>query len=173
MSIDASIPNRILALASTLPTVSEREFINKWLLTLRSYLIGDDVMIGIWLQDMDITVFGEVAVVDTSGEVLFNVPSMLMRNDKILPESIAGNIADTLYRADTLNRVIPGRGNTFIRNELTAFVKPVTNEEEYKTRWDTIFIRYGLEPVFSDGKHLSIDGYSSSDDGDFDDYEEL
>lgn len=173
MSIDAAIPNRILALSNALPTIKEQQFVSKWLLTLRDYLMGDDVMIGIWLQEMDITAFGEVNVVNTAGELLFTVPSMLMRNDKILPETVAGGIADTLYRADTLNRVIPGRGNAFIRNELTAHVKPVGNEEDYKNRWDTIFVKYGLEPVFSDGKHLNIDGYSSSDDGDFDDYEEL
>lgn len=171
MSIDANIPNRILTLAEALPTIKEQQFISKWLLTLRDYIKGEDVMIGIWLQEMDITAFGEVSVVDNLGDELFKVPSILMRNDKILPATVSEGITDTLYRAETMNHVMPGRGNAFIRNELTNQVKNVTNESEYRARWDAIFVRYGLEPVFSETASYSADG--SFSDEDFDDYEEL
>lgn len=151
-------------------SLTEKTFVSKWLLSLREYVNGGEVNIGIWLQENDITVFNEVAVIDTSGEVLFVVPSILMTQDKLLPDAVSSDITDILYRADNLGRVVPGRGNQYIRNEITDKVKSPGTMTDYQRRWDDIFTRYGLEPVFS---NTATTTSSSSDDGDFDDYEEL
>lgn len=150
--------------------ISEREFVSKWLLTLREYIAGGEVQIGIWLQENDITTFNEVAVVDPAGETLFIVPSILMTQDKLLPDAVSSDITDILYRADTMSQVMPGRGNQFIRNEITSKIKSPGTMEHYQQRWDAIFLRYELEPVFS---ATATNVSNSTDDGDFDEYEEL
>ena len=155
---------------SSRATIKEREFVTKWLLSLRDYIAGDEVAIALWLQENDITAFSEVDVVDNDGEVLFSVPSILMRQDKLLPDGVASDIGDIMHRADNMNRVMPGRGNDFIRNEITNKIKGPQTLSLYQSRWDSIFTRYDLEPVFSNTSTINS---TPIETGDFDGYEEL
>ena len=160
----------IVGLSSDLTTMKEKEFVTKWLLSLREYMAGNDVAIALWLQENDITAFSEVTIVDATGEALFVVPSILMKQDKVLPNNVASEIGEIMYRADNLNRTIPGRGDEFIRREITDKVVTTDKLKEYQNRWDSIFVRYDLEPVFS---NTHTTGSFTEDDGDFDGYEEL
>ena len=160
----------IVGLSSDLTTMKEKEFVTKWLLSLREYVSGNDVAIALWLQENDITAFSEVTIVDATGEALFVVPSILMKQDKVLPNNVASEIGEIMYRADNLNRAIPGRGDEFIRREITDKVVTTDKLKEYQNRWDSIFVRYDLEPVFS---NTHTTGSFTEDDGDFDGYEEL
>lgn len=163
-------PQTIVKMNEEKTTMKEKTFVSKWILTLREYINGGEVAIGLWLQENDITTFSEVNIVDQSGEVLFAVPSILMRQDKLLPDSVSSGISDILYRAESMNNSIPGRGNKFINSEITKKVVKPDAIEEYQRRWDAIFVRYNLEPVFASSVN---DIMMDSDDGDFDDYEEL
>lgn len=160
----------IVGLSSDITTMKEKEFVTKWLLSLREYMSGNDVAIALWLQENDITAFSEVTIVDATGEALFVVPSILMKQDKVLPNNVASEIGEIMYRADNLNRTIPGRGDEFIRREITDKVVTTDKLKEYQHRWDSIFVRYDLEPVFS---NTHTTGSFTEDDGDFDGYEEL
>lgn len=163
-------PQTIVKMSQEKATMKEKIFVTKWLLSLREYVNGGEVAIAMWLEENDITTFSEVSIVDAAGEVLFDVPSILMRQDKLLPDSVSSGISDILYRADNMSQVMPGRGNQFIRNEITSKVNAPNTIKVYQQRWDDIFTRYGLEPVFSNNDTSST---MSIDDGDFDDYEEL
>lgn len=170
MSSHPNPAQMIVGLSSDLTTMKEKEFVTKWLLSLREYVSGNDVAIALWLQENDITVFSEVTIVDATGESLFVVPSILMKQDKVLPNNVASEIGEIMYRADNLNRTIPGRGDEFIRREITDKVVTTDKLKEYQNRWDSIFVRYDLEPVFS---NTHTTGSFTEDDGDFDGYEEL
>lgn len=170
MSSHPNPAQMIVGLSSDLTTMKEKEFVTKWLLSLREYVSGNDVAIALWLQENDITAFSEVTVVDATGEALFVVPSILMKQDKVLPNNVASEIGEIMYRADNLNRTIPGRGDEFIRREITDKVVTTDKLKEYQNRWDSIFVRYDLEPVFS---NTHTTGSFTEDDGDFDGYEEL
>lgn len=165
-------PQEILRLANQdNPSMSETEFVTKWIKTLHEYMSGGHVEIGIWLSRNEITVFREVSIKDNKGEVLYNVPSILVQQDRILPQKVSSGIADLLYRVDNMNRVIPGRGNAFIRSEITNQVIQTDTKLNHQQRWDAIFTRYGLDSVFgyTDAQIVS----ASDDDEGFDDYEEL
>lgn len=153
------------------PKLKEREFVEKWLLTLYEYIGGGEVEIGIWLTNQGVTIYGEVDVVDDSGSTIFVVPSIMMTQDKVLPSAVASEVSDIVYRADILNRRIPGKGDEYIRNEIIGNVKPSTNLQLYQDRWDNIFVKYNLEPIFS--KSVTISNTPIDDDEEFDDYEEL
>lgn len=170
MSSHPNPAQMIVGLSSDLTTMKEKEFVTKWLLSLREYVSGNDVAIALWLQENDITAFSEVTIVDATGETLFVVPSILMKQDKVLPNNVASEIGEIMYRADNLNRTIPGRGDEFIRREITDKVVTTDKLKEYQNRWDSIFVRYDLEPVFS---NTHTTGSFTEDDGDFDGYEEL
>ena len=170
MSSHPNPAQMIVGLSSDLTTMKEKEFVTKWLLSLREYVSGNDVVIALWLQENDITAFSEVTIVDATGESLFVVPSILMKQDKVLPNNVASEIGEIMYRADNLNRTIPGRGDEFIRREITDKVVTTDKLKEYQNRWDSIFVRYDLEPVFS---NTHTTGSFTEDDGDFDGYEEL
>ena len=170
MSSHPNPAQMIVGLNSDLTTMKEKEFVTKWLLSLREYMSGNDVAIALWLQENDITAFSEVTIVDATGEALFVVPSILMKQDKVLPNNVASEIGEIMYRADNLNRTIPGRGDEFIRREITDKVVTTDKLKEYQNRWDSIFVRYDLEPVFS---NTHTTGSFTEDDGDFDGYEEL
>ena len=163
-------PQTIVKMNDVKTTMLEKTFVTKWLLTLRDYIAGGEVHIGMWLQENDITTFSEVSIVDVAGEVLFNVPSILMRQDKLLPDSVSSDISNILYRAENMNNTIPGRGNKFINSEITTKILAPNSVEAYQQRWDAIFVRYNLEPVFS---ATATEVNDSSDYGDFDEYEEL
>lgn len=165
-------PREILRISeSSVPTIRESEFVTKWLLTLHEYIRGEDVKIGLWLQEMDINVFGEVSVVDTSNTELYRVPSIFINKDKVLPNSIVQNIGDIMYRAETMNKIMPGKGDHFIQTEITNNVRTQSELPDYQRRWDDIFTRYDLDPVFYISTSSRID--TADDSGDFDDYEEL
>lgn len=170
MSSHPNPAQMIVGLSSDLTIMKEKEFVTKWLLSLREYMSGNDVAIALWLQENDITAFSEVTIVDATGEALFVVPSILMKQDKVLPNNVASEIGEIMYRADNLNRTIPGRGDEFIRREITDKVVTTDKLKEYQNRWDSIFVRYDLEPVFS---NTHTTGSFTEDDGDFDGYEEL
>ena len=170
MSSHPNPAQMIVGLSSDLTTMKEKEFVTKWLLSLREYVSGNDVAIALWLQENDITAFSEVTIVYATGEALFVVPSILMKQDKVLPNNVASEIGEIMYRADNLNRTIPGRGDEFIRREITDKVVTTDKLKEYQNRWDSIFVRYDLEPVFS---NTHTTGSFTEDDGDFDGYEEL
>lgn len=170
MSSHPNPAQMIVGLSSDLTTMKEKEFVTKWILSLREYVSGNDVAIALWLQENDITAFSEVTIVDATGEALFVVPSILMKQDKVLPNNVASEIGEIMYRADNLNRTIPGRGDEFIRREITDKVVTTDKLKEYQNRWDSIFVRYDLEPVFS---NTHTTGSFTEDDGDFDGYEEL
>ena len=170
MSSHPNPAQMIVGLSSDLTTMKEKEFVTKWLLSLREYVSGNDVAIALWLQENDITAFSEVTIVDATGESLFVVPSILMKQDKVLPNNVASEIGEIMYRADNLNRTIPGRGDEFIRREITDKVVTTDKLKEYQNRWDSIFVRYDLEPVFS---NTHTTGSFTEDDGELDGYEEL
>ena len=162
-------PQQIVELNETIPTLTEQVFVNRWLLTLRAYMAGEDVKIGLWLQENNITTFTEVSVVNSNGVELYRVPSILMKHESVLPNRVSSQIGDLLYRAENMNKTIPGRGNVFIRNEITAHVNDSDVIALYQKRWDDIFTKYDLLPVF----FYNTTSVSDTSDGDFDDYEEL
>lgn len=161
----------ILNLGEDNPRVSESEFFEKWILTLREYIAGGNVEIGVWLSNMGVSVFGEVDVHDDNGEVLFTVPSIFAKQDSVLPKSVTGDISDIMYRANNLNKVMPGKGSAYIRSELVEQVRANKSISEYQRRWDLIFTRYNLDPVFTTVS--TTGGIIDDNDEDAEDYEEL
>lgn len=151
------------------PVMNERTFVVNWLLTLRAYIAGEPISIALWLNENKISVFTEVSIVDNAGNEVFKVPSLFIKQDKILPNSVAKNMSDIMYRAENLGKTIPGKGNVYIRGEITEQLVPRTERPEYEKRWDAIFTRYDLEPVFSTTQSNS----SVSVDEGFDDHDEL
>lgn len=164
----------ILRMNDDVVKMSEQVFVTKWLLTLRDYISGEPVQIGIWLDENNITSFSEVAIINGQGEEVFRVPSILAKADKILPEAVSSNVSDIMYRVDNLNRMIPGKGDAYIANELTDQVIEHSNIGSYQQRWDAIFVRYDLEPVFnlSLSKSTAVQQTIQQSE-DFDDYDEL
>lgn len=166
-----SAPHAILQLAKLdKPTILEKEFVTTWLLTLRSYVLGEDIKIGMWLDHMDMSPFMEATVVDAQGVALYDVPSIFVSQDKVLPKNIADNIGDIMYRAENMNKIIPGQGDNFIQTQLTNNVTMPKEVPDHQRRWDEIFKRYDLEPVFD---IPSAVGTTHDDVGEFDDYEDL
>lgn len=168
----SSSTHEILRMNDVKSKIRESEFVEKWLLTLREFIAGGDVEIGVWLYNQNVTIFGEVNVVDNQDNILFVVPSVFIKQDSVLPKTVSSSIGDIMYRAENLNRTLPGKGDAYIRNELTSQLHEQKEMPEYQRRWDEIFIRYKLEPVFSKGAGVSST-YSQDDDEEFDDYEEL
>jgi hypothetical protein len=120
---------------------------------------------------MGVSVFGEVDVHDDNGEVLFTVPSIFAKQDSVLPKSVTGDISDIMYRANNLNKVMPGKGSAYIRSELVEQVRANKSISEYQRRWDLIFTRYNLDPVFTTVS--TTGGIIDDNDEDAEDYEEL
>lgn len=149
--------------------LSENEFVTKWLLTLREYMAGGEVEISIWLNTMRISVFSEVTILDAAGMELYKVPSIFIKQDRVLPKSISAEMGDIMYRAEGLNRTIPGKGDSFINNAITSHILNNNDLPEYQKRWDAIFTRYDLEPVFN----TATTSLSMNPDEGFDDYDEL
>lgn len=170
-----SATREILRMNEDIVKMSEQTFVSKWLLTLRDYISGEPVRIGYWLDENNITSFGEVQIVNSQGDAIFRVPSILAKADKILPDSVSSNVSDIMYRVDNLNRMIPGKGHAYIESELTNRVIQNMDHGSYQQRWDAIFTRYDLEPVFN--KNLSNAAGSQATTiqpgEDFDDYDEL
>ena len=161
----------ILRMNQDVVSMPEVTFVKKWLLTLREYIAGGEVNIAYWLSENNITHFAEVAIVDSIGTELYRVPSILAKADKVLPTEVTSNISDIMYRADGLNRIIPGKGDAFINNELTSQVIENTNIGSYHERWDAIFTRYQLDPVFNVAQATSTSTGTQSEE--FDDDDEL
>lgn len=147
----------------------ESEFVTQWLLTLHEYMRGGEVEIGIWLDANRISVFSEVTITDNAGKTLYNVPSIFMKQDQILPKSVTADIGDIMYRVENLNKTIPGKGDAFIKGSITDHVIPSRDRATFQERWDAIFVKYNLEPVFTTVTTSTI---NSEDEG-FDDYDEL
>lgn len=165
--------HEILRMGEINPQLRESEFVERWILTLREYLAGGDVEIVIWLSAQKVTVFGEVDIIDQNGVVLYTVPSLLVKQDNILPKSVASEITDIIHRADALNKNMPGKGDSYMKNELVNHVVEQRKLPEYQQRWDDIFTRYNLEPVFSSSSSQVNDINNDDDYEDFDEYEEL
>ena len=164
----------ILRMNEEVASMSENVFVTKWLLTLREYIAGGEVQIGYWLDENNITSFSEVAILDGAGQELFRVPSILAKADKLLPDAVSSNVSDIMYRVENLNRMIPGKGDAYIRNELTDRVVEQGNHETYQQRWDKIFVKYGQEPVFDTTLSTTTPSAAVMKDNEaFDDYEEL
>lgn len=177
-NMDTSFNDKIIALGEEdRPTMTEDMFVSKWVLPFHQYYSGLPVPITLWLQDdhwkerAGITAYNEVDIVDNKGEVIYVVPPLLMPTDKLLPKSVAGGVVDVMYRAENLDKVFPGSGARLVRNEITEFVKPAEEKiEEFGRRWDSIFVRYNLEPIFYPEQTTSNLGNSSSE-LDFEDYD--
>lgn len=149
--------------------MNEGEFVRTWLLTLREYIAGGDVKIVMWLDANKISTFSEVTITDNSGNPLYNVPSIFIKQDRILPANVTSNIGDIMYRVENMNKTIPGKGDSFIQNEVTDHVIQHDKLPSYQKRWDEIFTRYNLEPVFA----VNSTSVSIGDNEGFDDYDEL
>lgn len=153
------------------PKIKESEFYTKYLLTLHRYCTGEPTNVTLWTGPMDITPFGEVDVVNTEGEVLFTVPSILVNNGEVLPASVAGRVPDILATAENIEVGIPGAGRATIRKNIIAHVQEQPDVALWRKRWDAIFTRYNLPSPFNTPDAETTEGGSSAGD-EFDDYEE-
>lgn len=165
---------QILALNEILPEMQEHEFVQTWLLTLRDFCAGEPVNIGLWLEANDITPFKEVQIMK-GREKLFKVPSIMVLSNEIISDAVASDLANIAYKAENMDKTIPGAGTNYMRNELKDVVKPQKGIDDIRARWDAIFVKYGLEPVYGYG-HDNIEQLENSTitgSSEFDDYDEL
>lgn len=175
----------ILQLAETQkPVMFEKDFVTTWLLTLREFCAGGEVAIGLWLQsqktasgeDLTITPFQEVDIRDYSGNVLFTVPSIFAPADNIMDDVTKSIIPDVFDTAYNIEKSIPGSGTKLVEREIVSHITPSDKIDSHRKRWDDIFIRYRLEPVFDLSRISEVTKSPNPFDeehGDFDEFEEI
>ena len=142
--------------AETAPFISERDLVQKFLLTLHRYHTTGDVDINHWLNgiksdgsQINATAFQMVKVIDDLGNLITYVPPILLDPTGILPENITHSLGDIFYRAESLEKVYPGRGRAFIREQVTNNIRTKEHETDlWKKAWDALFVRYELDPVY-------------------------
>lgn len=166
----------------TRPWVNENEFVRRFLLTLHEYHKGNEVNIYHWLngvkEDGSIigaTAFQSVRLDDSSGVVVGYVPPILLDPQGILPAEVTASLADIFYRAENLNNIYPYRGNKFIDEQITSRVVNKDVETKlWKEAWDRLFVRYGLDPVYSEAvDDPETQALSNNDEDEYEDVEYL
>lgn len=160
------------------PTVTETDLVERFILTLHQYHRGEPVNLNMWLNGIksdgttiNATAFQAVKIIDNNNDTLGYVPPILVDPTGILPSEISGMLHDLFYRAENLERTIPGRGTAFIRDTVIDKVRNRDKEvEALRKLWDKLFIKYGLTPVYSDETNLTngINDSTSLEDGEFD-----
>lgn len=171
--IDNTSAKEILALNAEKKTIREKEFVEKWLLTLHEYHSGvPGVAISYWLTGMDISPYMEVSVVDQRGEVLFDVPSILVSKEAVFADNILDILPNVVHRTQLMEDTIPGSGSRYFTESLLPHVREQTAINEARARWDEIFIRYGLTPAYNREKTIENKG-SQVEDAEFEEYEDL
>lgn len=166
----------------TRPWVNENEFVRRFLLTLHEYHKGNEVNIYHWLNGVKedgsvigATVFQSVRLDDNSGLVVGYVPPILLDPQGILPAEVTASLADIFYRAENLDNIYPGRGSKFIDEQITAQVRNKDDEAKlWKEAWDKLFVRYGLDPVYSEAvDDPETQAIANDDEGEYEDVEYL
>jgi len=131
--------------------ISERIFVNVFL----PFFAGDPdpvYKIGIqhWINTAG-SVFSSVAVIDSSGGVLFTVPPLCDRS-AVQPVSRDGgpSIAHVGASTNQLANVHPKQGAAYLNNELSKralIMKVPINVVNHIDVWNKIFTRYGRPPL--------------------------
>ncbi len=140
------------------PMVTETDLVERFLLTLHQYHRGEPVNISIWLnglksdgESVKATAFQSVKIVDNNHNTVGYVHPLLVDPTGTLPPEITSMLHDLFYKADNLEKVIPGRGKQFIKENVVDRVKNRDKDiEALRKLWDRLFVKYGLEPVYSD-----------------------
>lgn len=160
------------------PFVTETDLVEKFILTLHQYHRGEPININLWLNGLksdgntvNATAFQLVKIVDNDNNTIGYVPPLLVDPTGILPSDISAVLHDLFYKAENLEKVIPGRGTAFIKDSVIDKVRNRDKEiEALRTLWDNLFIKYNLPPVYSNPETISemTTNGSSLEDGDFD-----
>lgn len=182
MVVDIDVANKaaldIVRISEQLkPRVSEKDFVEKFLLTLYAYHKGENVDISYWLKGLksdgtliNATPFQNVQIVDNNQVVVGYVPPIVVDPTGVLPPEVRENLHDLLDRAEKMEKAFPGRGKAFMRNNITEHVVDKSSEKEkLRILWDGLFVKYGLDPVYSTKLGDNATGSGDLiDDGEFD-----
>lgn len=110
-----------------------------------------DISVGVWVSIAG-TPFAEVDIIDTNGQVLFTVPSILERNiiDPTKPANVPlSTVTDTVEK---MIRQSPKRAAAFLNHHLSELTVSdnVLAEHQQRNfeRLDVIFKRYGVTPAW-------------------------
>lgn len=163
----------IVTQLSETPEIEESEFVRTWLLTLREYISGGQIPIGIWLDGVKASPHQEVRVVDGGGNELFRVPPIIVNETPVFSKAILEQLGSISYHADNLDKIIPGSGQQYIRDMLADDVQEQKTIPSIRERWDAIFARYNLEPVFTQSKTTVEQRQRDAEAEEFEDYDEL
>lgn len=95
--------------------------------------------------------FQEVDVFDEKGEILFVVPPMFS-NAAINPKLMDGKepVSHMVQIANKLAQRSPIEANNYISHKYAGLRDSIANKVsrvDYAQEWNSIFIRYGLEPI--------------------------
>lgn len=166
---------QILKLDSeTRPFVTNKDLVQRFLLTLHAYHSGEPVEIVYYTRgiksdgtELNISPFQAVKVVDVSdsNKVLDWIPPLMVDPDGVVPKEVAENMDAIMYQYENKEKVFPGSGLNYLRENVIKHVsaKPGLIDKN-KKEWDEFFVRWGLEPVYN--KNI-VDGEVESDDTDF------
>lgn len=173
--------NDFIAMGEELkPVVTEKDLVERFILSLHQYHRGEPINISIWLNGLKsdgelvkATAFQPVKIVDNNNNTIGYVPPLLVDPTGILPPEVSEMLHALFYKADNLEKIIPGRGTAFIKANVIDKVRNRDKEvEALRKLWDKLFIKYGLPPVYSDPNAVSddnvVDPSPSLDDGEFD-----
>ena len=128
--------------------ISESEFVSHWLPLLHGDVVDSDgqVPIARWM-DIAKGPFGEVSVVDGSGELLFVVPKVFNElatiENRTGHTSIQNMLLDVSQRKNKEPPEMTRRRTDIILNAKIA----VKSMVEDNAAWNDIFTRYGYSPV--------------------------
>ena len=116
-------------------------------------------------------VYAEVHVVDTSGNILFTVPSILKRM-KTKEHKYANHSVKEIIETSKLHSVnSPIMGERMLEAGLMTTLPEQSESMSDDERWNAILTRYGYSVTQSDKKSETVVSDKPSDDKQFDEYD--
>ena len=156
-------------------TLTENEFVNKWLpLFHGTFKKNDTSPIGLWVMYVcNNSVNVEVDIIDSAGEKLYRIPSLFHEySSRRKPDLPSANAI--MSQAALMDKAFPRKGNKLRTQGVSLILKNETKEDiSALTFWNELFVRYGLTEIEVPDNVKGLLGKSTASEDEYDDDEPL